>query len=46
MLEVPFAIAALPAIGIFAGMLLLSLTVGTLSGREVFSGTPMAALRE
>ncbi len=44
-LEVPFSIALLPAFGILAGMLLLSLAVGTLSGREVFSGTPMAALR-
>lgn len=45
-LDVPFAVAVFPALGILAGMLLLSLAVGTLSGREVFSGTPMAALRE
>ena len=38
--------ALLPALAILAGMLALVLSIGVLAGREVYSGTPMDALRE
>lgn len=41
-----FALAALPALGIAATMTLLAVSIGLLTGRDVFRETPMAALRE
>lgn len=41
-----FAFAALPAFGIAAAMTALAVSIGLLTGRDVFSETPMAALRE
>jgi putative ABC transport system permease protein len=41
-----FAFAALPALGIAAAMTLLAVSIGVLTGRDVFRETPMAALRE
>lgn len=35
-----------PVLAIAAGMMLLTITIGFLSGRDVFAETPMAALRE
>lgn len=45
-LEVTYVPAVTPAAVILAGMLLLVLSIGLLAGREVYSGTPMDALRE
>jgi len=45
-LEVTYVPALLPALAILAGMLALVLSIGVLAGREVYSGTPMDALRE
>lgn len=44
--EGTFRMAALPAIGIAVGMTLLAVSIGLLTGRDVFRETPMAALRE
>ncbi len=44
--EGTFAFAALPALGIAGAMTLLAVTIGLLTGRDVFRETPMAALRE
>ncbi|MEW5916282.1 MAG: FtsX-like permease family protein [Gemmatimonadota bacterium] len=44
--ERPMTPAYLPALVLAAGMLLLTVTIGFLSGREVFRETAMAALRE
>jgi putative ABC transport system permease protein len=41
-----FAFAALPALGIAAAMTGLAISIGVLTGRDVFRETPMAALRE
>ena len=41
-----FAAAPLPAFGIAAAMTLLAVSIGVLTGRDVFKETPMAALRE
>jgi len=41
-----FAFAPLPAFGIAAAMTLLAVSIGILTGRDVFRETPMAALRE
>jgi putative ABC transport system permease protein len=45
-LEIDFAPSFVPLIAILVGMIALALTVGLLAGRDVFSGTPMDALRE
>jgi putative ABC transport system permease protein len=42
----PFAPATVPAILIAAAMVLVTVSIGVLSGRDVFKTTPMAALRE
>ncbi|MGI8496636.1 MAG: ABC transporter permease [Gemmatimonadaceae bacterium] len=44
--ESPFRPAAIPMLAIAIGMMLLTVTIGVLSGRGVFAETPMAALRE
>ncbi|MDQ6888058.1 MAG: FtsX-like permease family protein [Gemmatimonadota bacterium] len=44
--EAPFRPAGLPMLAIAVGMMLLTITIGVLSGRGVFAETPMAALRE
>lgn len=44
--EGTFAFAALPALGIAAAMTALAISIGLLTGRDVFRETPMAALRE
>jgi putative ABC transport system permease protein len=44
--EGTFSFAALPALGIAAAMSLLAVSIGVLTGRDVFRETPMAALRE
>ncbi|MEO7458174.1 MAG: FtsX-like permease family protein [Gemmatimonadaceae bacterium] len=44
--KVPFAAAPAPALGIAALMTSVVVTIGILTGREVFTSTPMAALRE
>lgn len=41
-----FTFAALPAFGIAAAMTGLAISIGLLTGRDVFRETPMAALRE
>ncbi len=41
-----FAVALLPASGIAIAMTLLAISIGVLTGRDVFRETPMAALRE
>jgi putative ABC transport system permease protein len=41
-----FTPVALPAVVIAALMILLTVTIGLITGREVFAQTPMAALRE
>jgi putative ABC transport system permease protein len=45
-LEVTYVPALVPAVAILVGMLALVLGIGLLAGREVYSGTPMDALRE
>jgi len=44
--ERPFAPATVPAVLIAAAMILVTVSIGVLSGRDVFKTTPMAALRE
>lgn len=44
--EGSFSFAAVPALGIAAAMTLLAISIGLLTGRDVFRETPMAALRE
>jgi putative ABC transport system permease protein len=44
--EGTFSFAPLPAFGIAAAMTLLAVSIGMLTGRDVFRETPMAALRE
>jgi putative ABC transport system permease protein len=44
--EDPFAPAWIPALVIAAGMLLLTMTIGVLTSRDVYRETPMAAIRE
>ena len=44
--EGTFTPALLPALGIAAAMTLLAISIGMLTGRDVFRETPMAALRE
>ena len=44
--ERPFSPATLPAVLIAAAMVLVTVSIGVLSGRDVFKTTPMAALRE
>lgn len=44
--EGSFTFAPLPALGIAAAMTLLAISIGLLTGRDVFRETPMAALRE
>ena len=44
--ERPFSPATVPAVLIAAAMILLTVSIGLLSGRDVFKTTPMAALRE
>jgi putative ABC transport system permease protein len=44
--KVPYTPAVLPAMAVSAGMTLVSVAIGVLTGREVFATTPMAALRE
>jgi putative ABC transport system permease protein len=44
--ERPFEPALAQAAGIAAAMLTLAVTIGLLSGRDVFKETPMTALRE
>ncbi|MBA3853501.1 MAG: hypothetical protein C0503_03740 [Gemmatimonas sp.] len=41
-----FSFAALPALGIAAAMMALAVSIGLLTGRDVFRETPMAVLRE
>jgi putative ABC transport system permease protein len=42
----PFEPAMLPALGVALLMILVSVSIGLLTGRDVFQKTPMAALRE
>jgi len=42
----PFSPALLPALGVTSAMILLAVSIGLLTGRDVFRETPMAALRE
>ncbi|HEU4988734.1 MAG TPA: FtsX-like permease family protein, partial [Gemmatimonadaceae bacterium] len=42
----PFRPALWPAIGVSAGMTVLAVVIGLLTSREVFSSTPMVALRD
>jgi putative ABC transport system permease protein len=42
----PFRPAVLPALVVALAMIALSVSIGLLTGREVFRETPMAALRE
>ncbi|MEJ7810439.1 MAG: FtsX-like permease family protein [Gemmatimonadaceae bacterium] len=44
--KAPFALSVGPLLAIAAGMVLLTVAVGVLSGRHVFRETPMQALRE
>jgi putative ABC transport system permease protein len=44
--ERPFSPATAPALLIAAAMVLVTVSIGVLSGRDVFKTTPMAALRE
>ncbi len=44
--ESSFALAALPLFALGTGMAVLTLLIGVLGSRDVFSETPMAALRE
>jgi predicted lysophospholipase L1 biosynthesis ABC-type transport system permease subunit len=44
--ERPFEPAAAAAAGIAAILVVLTVTIGLLAGRDVFRETPMAALRE
>lgn len=42
----PFDPAVLPTVSIAAGMLVLTVTIGLLTSRDVYKATPMAAIRE
>jgi len=42
----PFVPAAVPALGVALAMIGVSVSIGLLTGRDVFRETPMAALRE
>ncbi|PYP76189.1 MAG: hypothetical protein DMD35_19270 [Gemmatimonadetes bacterium] len=42
----PFQPAVLPSLGVAALMILVAVSIGLLTGRDVFQETPMAALRE
>ena len=42
----PFVPAVLPALGVALAMIGVSVSIGMLTGRDVFRETPMAALRE
>jgi len=42
----PFQPAVVPALAVALLMILLSVSIGLLTGRDVFQKTPMAALRE
>jgi putative ABC transport system permease protein len=42
----PFQPAVLPALAVALAMILVSVSIGLLTGRDVFRETPMAALRE
>jgi putative ABC transport system permease protein len=42
----PFQPAVVPALGVALLMILLSVSIGLLTSRDVFQETPMAALRE
>jgi putative ABC transport system permease protein len=44
--ESTFRFAALPALGIAGAMMALAVSIGLLTGRDVFRETPMAVLRE
>jgi putative ABC transport system permease protein len=44
--EGTFRLAVGPALAIAAAMTLLAVSIGLLTGRDVFRETPMAALRE
>jgi putative ABC transport system permease protein len=44
--ERPFSPATVPAVLIAAAMVLVTVSIGVLSGRDVFKTTPMSALRE
>jgi putative ABC transport system permease protein len=44
--KTPFSPALLPALVVSAGMTGIAVAIGMLTSREVFSSTPMAALRE
>jgi putative ABC transport system permease protein len=44
--ERPFTPATVPALAIGGAMVVLTVSIGVLSGRDVFRATPMAALRE
>lgn len=43
--DMPFVLATLPLFVIAGGMVLLTVTIGLTSGRQVFSATPIEALR-
>ena len=44
--KAPFAVAVVPLVAIALGMMLLTVTIGLLSGRHIFAEPPMKALRE
>ena len=44
--KAPFAVAVVPLLAIAAGMMLLTVAIGVLSGRHIFAEPPMQALRE
>ena len=44
--RIPFVGALVPALGIAALMIGVVVSIGFITGREVFASTPMAALRE
>jgi putative ABC transport system permease protein len=43
--DMPFVLATVPLLVIAAGMIVLTVTIGLTSGRQVFSATPIEALR-
>ncbi|MBC7788589.1 MAG: FtsX-like permease family protein [Anaerolineae bacterium] len=44
--KAPFAVTVVPLLAIAAGMMLLTVAIGVLSGRHIFAEPPMKALRE
>ncbi len=44
--ESGFALTVTPLFVLAGGMMLLTVTIGLMGGRDVFAATPMAALRE